>query len=487
MVAGFTAVVLAGGEGTRLRPLCGGACPKPLLRLATRPMIFYPLRWLYDSGFKGSVIHVVTTKAASAALQVWLEEARAQYGFNTQLHVHGDDGHADSADGLRAIAGEIQRDALVVSCDTITDMCLADLICHHRRTEAAATVVLRHIDQDEAARKVRSKERQLTEYVGLDGDDPDRITFFASSADIDDPLALKKTFLYRRPNTSLTAALGDMHVYLLSPWALGVLKQLEGIQSLKHEFLPVLVAQQWRRRQGPAADAPVGTLRQPPPDRGYICKAEDPFPEVRCPSDLGAVRAGRPPVDPTSVRAHIVGAPQLQLSASGLKGAAELKNFEFITRVAWLSQFSATTKLLAKGAEAAAKGDTSGLMSKELAQQHDECWTKSLMPRLQSKVTVSPPSIISEGFQPGAEQVVIKGSVIGRDVKIGDKTRVLQSIIMDGAEIGSECKLQGCMIGERAVVPAGTQLTDCLVGLEHEVPHPGEYKGEVLSQGGSLV
>src|SRR5687767_2753191 len=46
---GFTAVVMAGGEGTRLRPLTE-RFPKPFVRIAGKPTIAYILERLVDAG-----------------------------------------------------------------------------------------------------------------------------------------------------------------------------------------------------------------------------------------------------------------------------------------------------------------------------------------------------------------------------------------------------------------------------------------------------
>src|ERR1044071_4514666 len=43
------ALILAGGEGTRLRPLTSGV-PKPVVTLVDRPFIAYMLEWLRGHG-----------------------------------------------------------------------------------------------------------------------------------------------------------------------------------------------------------------------------------------------------------------------------------------------------------------------------------------------------------------------------------------------------------------------------------------------------
>ena len=45
-----TAVLLAGGGGSRLYPLNAGGTPKVLLPVANRPLLTFPLRMLEESG-----------------------------------------------------------------------------------------------------------------------------------------------------------------------------------------------------------------------------------------------------------------------------------------------------------------------------------------------------------------------------------------------------------------------------------------------------
>ena len=51
------AMILAAGRGERLRPYTD-TCPKPLLEIGGRPMIFYHLEALATAGFESVVINV---------------------------------------------------------------------------------------------------------------------------------------------------------------------------------------------------------------------------------------------------------------------------------------------------------------------------------------------------------------------------------------------------------------------------------------------
>ena len=48
----FQAVILAGGRGSRMYPLTED-CPKALLPVGNRPLIWYPVQLLENNGFQG--------------------------------------------------------------------------------------------------------------------------------------------------------------------------------------------------------------------------------------------------------------------------------------------------------------------------------------------------------------------------------------------------------------------------------------------------
>jgi dTDP-glucose pyrophosphorylase len=56
MESRFEVVILAGGECKRLYPLTSGGVVKALLPVGNRPLIWYPLRHLAESGIKKAVV-----------------------------------------------------------------------------------------------------------------------------------------------------------------------------------------------------------------------------------------------------------------------------------------------------------------------------------------------------------------------------------------------------------------------------------------------
>ena len=261
----FTAVLLAGGEGTRLSPLTQGMC-KALLPVGNHPILQYSLRWLAKYGYLKPII--VTTKSMEHEIRKFLESS------HPAIHIHAVKDDTDTAQALREVADKIERNAIVVSCDTITDVNLTNLTAYHRRKNATATILMKHAKTPDK----KSKERFLTEYVGLD-EQSNRVTLFASSAELRDPVDLSRVLLTRRPNMVLTRSLLDGHVYIFSKWAINLIASKEKrYTSIKHEFLPSLCVQQFRRTNG---DGDWGGLNFPPPQvcvllfiRGSFCTTD---------------------------------------------------------------------------------------------------------------------------------------------------------------------------------------------------------------------
>ncbi|KAK6497485.1 hypothetical protein TWF481_011892 [Arthrobotrys musiformis] len=61
------------------------------------------------------------------------------------------------------------------------------------------------------------------------------------------------------------------------------------------------------------------------------------------------------------------------------------------------------------------------------------------------------------------EKVLVKRTVIGKNVKIGTSAKIQGCVILDGATIGPGCKLEGCIIGRNANIGGGSSLTSCQV------------------------
>ncbi len=133
------AVIMAGGEGTRLRPLTSNQ-PKPMMPIANRPMMEHIVRLLADHG----IDQIVVTLAFLA------NQIRTYFGDGSELGVEmryaTEDTPLGTAGSVRNAADELDDTFLVISGDVLTDVDLTGLIKAHRDSGALGTIALKRVD-----------------------------------------------------------------------------------------------------------------------------------------------------------------------------------------------------------------------------------------------------------------------------------------------------------------------------------------------------
>jgi mannose-1-phosphate guanylyltransferase len=129
------AVILVGGEGTRLRPLTS-TVPKPVLPLVDRPLMVYMLEWL-----RGHGIDDVIMSCGFKATRV-----RDVLGDGSQLGIalrFVEEPDPRGTAGALKFAGELLDERfLMLNGDVLTDLDLTAQIAQHERTGATGTLAL---------------------------------------------------------------------------------------------------------------------------------------------------------------------------------------------------------------------------------------------------------------------------------------------------------------------------------------------------------
>jgi mannose-1-phosphate guanylyltransferase/phosphomannomutase len=136
--AAMKAVVMAGGEGSRLRPLTS-QYPKPLVPVVGTPVIEHILRLLRDHG----ITQVIIT------LQYLGAEIRNRLGDGSDLEMEieyvVEDRPLGTAGSVRNAAHLLDDTFLVISGDALTDIDLTWVIEEHRRRQSHASIVLKSV------------------------------------------------------------------------------------------------------------------------------------------------------------------------------------------------------------------------------------------------------------------------------------------------------------------------------------------------------
>lgn len=132
------AVIMAGGEGTRLRPL---TCiyPKPMANLGGLPLMAHILNLLSAHGFS----------EAAVTLLYMPEKIREHFGEESsgvRLRYFEENTPLGTAGSVKHCEAFLDEDFLVISGDSMCDIDLSAAVRFHREREADATIVLYSVD-----------------------------------------------------------------------------------------------------------------------------------------------------------------------------------------------------------------------------------------------------------------------------------------------------------------------------------------------------
>jgi len=134
------AVIMAGGEGTRLRPLTSNQ-PKPMLPLGNKPMMEHIVCLLKEHGFD----EIVVTVAFLA------NNIRTYFGdgsdFGVRMVYATEESPLGTAGSVRNAMDELRDERfLVISGDVLTDIDLGSIVRFHQERGALATIGLKSVE-----------------------------------------------------------------------------------------------------------------------------------------------------------------------------------------------------------------------------------------------------------------------------------------------------------------------------------------------------
>jgi mannose-1-phosphate guanylyltransferase/phosphomannomutase len=130
---------MAGGQGTRLRPLTSNQ-PKPMLPIVGRPMMEHVLQLLHEHG---STEVVATVQFLASVIRTYFGDGSdlgIELAYATENEPLGTAGSVKNAEPL------LEDTFLVISGDHVTDVDLSAAADFHKERGAAATVILKHAE-----------------------------------------------------------------------------------------------------------------------------------------------------------------------------------------------------------------------------------------------------------------------------------------------------------------------------------------------------
>ena len=130
---------MAGGEGTRLRPLTTSQ-PKPMLPMANQPMVAHVISLLKSHGFDEIIITVAFLANTIRTYFGDGSEFGVRIGYATEETPLG------TAGSVRNARDELDERFLVISGDVLTDIDLGELVRFHDDAGAAVTLALKPME-----------------------------------------------------------------------------------------------------------------------------------------------------------------------------------------------------------------------------------------------------------------------------------------------------------------------------------------------------
>jgi dTDP-glucose pyrophosphorylase len=136
LAGGFKAVIMAGGLGTRLRPLTD-TLPKPMLPVGDRPIMERVLEGLRESG-----IHevVVSTHYKGELIQDHFGDGSA---LGVEIRYVNEEQRFGTIGGLRLMRAHLREPFLVINGDILTTLDFSAMRVFHHQHQADMTVAVR--------------------------------------------------------------------------------------------------------------------------------------------------------------------------------------------------------------------------------------------------------------------------------------------------------------------------------------------------------
>jgi mannose-1-phosphate guanylyltransferase/phosphomannomutase len=153
------AVVMAGGEGSRLRPLTIRR-PKPMVPITGKPVMEHILNLLKRHGITEVI---VTVQYLASNIEDYFGNG-SQFGM--RITYSREDVPLGTAGSVKNAEDQLTEPFLVISGDALTDYNLTNIIKYHEEKKALATLTLAHVPNPlEYGVIITNEEGQITQFL----------------------------------------------------------------------------------------------------------------------------------------------------------------------------------------------------------------------------------------------------------------------------------------------------------------------------------
>lgn len=154
------AMILAAGEGTRIREVTEGKIPKPLVDMGEGPLIEHTVNKLIDFGVEEIVIN----------LHYEGDEIREHFGNEwkgTDITYSEEDNLLGTAGGIKKAEDKFCDTFIVVYGDILSDLDLKKFVSYHEEKESDTTILVYREEENltEASIILKNEDNEITEFI----------------------------------------------------------------------------------------------------------------------------------------------------------------------------------------------------------------------------------------------------------------------------------------------------------------------------------
>lgn len=456
-----TAVLLAGGGGSRLYPLNASGTPKVLLPVANRPLLSFPLRMLEENGLT-DVLVVCEGDMAAQAVSAWLSTSYTG-GLKVEVVRVADD--LPAVDALRQVIDRVRTDDFVLlSGDVVSETSLrAQLLTHYMR-DAVLTLLLGRRKVLATQETKPGKPPKNVDYIGLVSG-TDRLALYVHSPDTVKTLLIPPSFMKRFPRIQIRTDYVDMQVYVFHTLTLkSVLAANEKLKHLEEQLIPHLIRYQLKPRRS-VGEEEAAALAASRSSSASLAGLEGGLADLSLSGMSTSSSGGATGASSSAAAGGTAGPPEWYCCAyiapegSFCQRANTLQGYADVNR----------DLIMPQNAPRVLREEPNGKYENFVA----------------GNVTVGTRVNIAAGTMVGAdsvldERVSVKRSVVGSGCHLGTGSKVFNSVVMDDVCMASNCQVHNCIISAGCSLGEGAQLRDCQLAPGYAVPAGADLTEEVL-------
>lgn len=478
----FTAVVLAGGLGSRMRTV-PKHIPKAMLPVAGRPMIWYSLSVLEQAGFSDIIVLIQEEDTSLATYLHEVYEAKSHIVVET---ITEDD---STTDCLRQVTKMIKNDFVVLSSDLISDLNFRHILDTHILNDATLTMTLSKLPQCELSIPFEKRDKSLTEVVARDVE-TSRIVYFTNEADLDDAsFKLSRTTIKKYPNLSYRLDLLDCHLYVFKRWVLDFLLENKHVESIKADLVPLLVRKQFKISKGDVHDKTnIYHYAPKTPDEQWL---DSTINDMAISNKKGN--------NSSSSNDYVYSGIQFKHKLDAVFGSDQIDTSDKIRCFSYVvdnAEHSAGLGLglgldLGSGMQNPSKLTIrANTIPRYYEANFKAAINEKLVPKelrvrtndIHSKSQIGKDTMIGKDCKFG-ERCSIKKSIIGDHCHIANNVKIQNSILMGHVSIDSQCHIVNTIVCNNSLIQQGCDIRSCVVGHSATVDSGTQARDKSLTSG----